>query len=130
MIKLRRHRRGTGADAVGAVSAGGMYASFGCVQARGRGATFGLYKVLQNQNCEDVHLLQKGIKAMTPAIVRPTTRSLLGSCQSLPAWVTTLVLRLASVQLGTGETAALVCGQPVQAFESKVLQAWAHSLAF
>lgn len=67
---------------------------------------------------------------MTPAIMCPVTRSLPGSCQSLPAWVTTLVLRLASVQLGTGETTASVCGQPVQAFESKVLQAWAHSLAF
>ena len=85
MIKLRRHRRGAGADAAGAVSAGGMYASFGYVQARGRGATFGLYKVLQNQNCEDVHPRQKGIKAMTPAIMCPVTRSLPGSCQSLPA---------------------------------------------
>ena len=36
MIKLRRHRRGAGVDAVGAVPAGGTYASFRRVQARGK----------------------------------------------------------------------------------------------
>ena len=108
--------------------AGCMFRSDTCRQ--GGGKTFGLYKVLQNQNCEDAHPRQKGIKAMTPAIMCPVTRGLPSSYQSLPAWVATLVLRLASVQLGIGETTASVCGQPVQAFESKVLQAWAHSLAF
>lgn len=130
MIKKRRHCRGAGAGAVSAVSAGRTYASFGHAQARGKGATFGLYKALQNQSCKELHPRQKGTKAMTPAIMRLATRSLPSSYQSLPAWVATLVLRLASVQLGTGETAASMCGQPVQAFESTVLQAWAHSLAF
>ena len=98
---------------------------------KGRGSTtFGLHEALQNQSCEDVHPRQKAIKAMTPAIVRPAMRSLPGACQSLPARVATLVLSLSSVQLDTGEAAASACGQPVQAFESKVLQAWAHSLAF